>query len=96
MIEELKTKFGITFTNNQTTGQTAKEVYEVWLNKHCVFTNGEWELKQIDICPVKTVEERLEEAEQENKLLKAQVESNASNNEFLESCIMEMAQMVYA
>lgn len=54
------------------------------------------EINKIDICPVKTVEERLEEAEQENNLLKAQVEANATNNEFLESCIMEMAQMVYA
>lgn len=58
---------------------------------------------KIDICPPKTLEERLEEAEQklaekdqENKMLKAQVEANASSYEFLESCIMEMAEKVYA
>lgn len=67
--------------------KTAKEVYQEWL---------EYEGNKIDICPVKTVEERLEEAEQENKLLKAQVEANASNQEFLESCLMEMAGVVYA
>lgn len=61
------------------------------------------EINKIDICPTKTVEERLEEAEQrlaekdqENKMLKAQVEANASSYEFLESCIMEMAEKVYA
>lgn len=58
---------------------------------------------KIDICPTKTVEQRLEEAEQklaeseeEKKLLKAQVEANASSYEFLESCVMEMAGKVYA
>ena len=68
------------------------------------------EKEQIDICPPKTLEERVEELEQENTLLKqeknllkqenkllhTQVEANASNNEFLESCMMEMAQVVYA
>lgn len=61
------------------------------------------EINKIDICPTKTLEERVEELEQENKLLKqenkmlyTQVEANASNNEFLESCMMEMAQVVYA
>ncbi len=61
------------------------------------------EINKIDICPPKTVEERLEEAEQklaeseeEKKLLKAQVEANASSYEFLESCVMEMAGKVYA
>lgn len=65
-------------------GATEEEIRE-WVKK-----------EQIDICPVKTVEERLEEVEQENNLLKAQVEANASNQEFLEGCIMEMAGVVYA
>lgn len=58
---------------------------------------------QIDICPEKTIEERLADAEQklaeseeEKKLFKAQVEATASSYEFLESCMMEMAQVVYA
>ncbi len=61
------------------------------------------EINKIDICPTKTLEERLEEAEQrlteseeEKKLLKAQVEANTSTQEFLESCLMEMAEVVYA
>lgn len=64
----------------------------------------EWEEQdKIDICTSKTVEERLAESEQkleekdrENKILKAQIEANASSYEFLESCVMEMAGKVYA
>ena len=63
-----------------------EKVYQKWLKNK----------EQIDICPPKTVEERLAEAEQENRLLKAQVEANTSTQEFLESCMMEMAQVVYA
>lgn len=52
--------------------------------------------KQIDNCPQLTLGDKITILEHENSLLKAQVEANATNNEFLESCIMEMAQMVYA
>lgn len=90
--EILETDIGI-FTDNKALRLTAKEVYEKELKRR----------EQIDICPTKTLEERLEEAEQklaeseeEKKLLKAQVEANASSYEFLESCVMEMAGKVYA
>ena len=58
---------------------------------------------QIDICPPKTVEERLAEAEQklaeseeEKKLLKAQVEVLSNTTDFHEELIAEMASKVYA
>lgn len=61
------------------------------------------EINKIDICPTKTIEERIEELEQENELLKqenqmlhTQVEATTQNQEFVESCLMEMAQVVYA
>lgn len=77
-------------------GKWDKELQE-WVEGATEEEIKEWEQSQrIDICPVKTVEERLEEVEQENNLLKAQVEANASNQEFLEGCIMEMAGVVYA
>ncbi len=58
---------------------------------------------QIDICPPKTVEQRLKEAEQklaeseeEKKLLKAQVEVLSNTTDFHEELIAEMASKVYA
>lgn len=45
----IETEHGI-FTENTTTGQTAQEVYQEWLDS-----------KQIDICPPKTTEQKLEE-----------------------------------
>lgn len=58
---------------------------------------------KIDICPPKTVEERLAEAEQklaeseeEKKLLKAQVEVLSNTTDFHEELIAEMASKVYA
>lgn len=50
-IENLETEFGITFTNNESTGQTAQEVYQEWLDTYCELVDGEWVIKQIDICP---------------------------------------------
>ena len=59
--------------------------------------------EQIDICPPKTLEQRLEEAEQklaeseeEKKLLKAQVEVLSNTTDFHEELIAEMASKVYA
>ena len=109
-MQRIETEHGF-FTNNEVTGQTAQEVYQEWLEKYYYFIDGEWVKKeQIDICPPKTLEQRLEEAEQklveteqrlteseeEKKLLKAQVEANTSTQEFLESCLMEIAEVVYA
>lgn len=50
-MEQLETEHGV-FTNNEVTGQTAEEVYQEWLDNKD---------KQIDICPTKTTEEKLEE-----------------------------------
>lgn len=70
--------------------KTAQEVYEEWLQNNYKLIDGEWVKKeQIDICPGKTVEERLLEAEIENKKLK-------QHQEFIEECLMEMAQIVYS
>ena len=74
--------------------KTEEEWYAEWLQ-----TND----NKIDICPTKTLEKRVEELEQENKLLKqdnkmlsTQVEATTQNQEFIESCMMEMAGVVYA
>ena len=101
-MEVLETEYGI-FTNNEVEGQTAQEVYQDWLNDNFDLIDGQKVPKQIDICPTKTMEERVEELEQENELLKqenhllhTQVEATTQNQEFIESCVMEMAQVVYA
>ena len=48
--------------------------------------------------PVKqpTDQERIEALEAENNLLKAQVTALADNQEFLEDCLIEVGQVVYA
>ena len=51
--------------------------------------------KQIDICPEDRPKTN-EELTEENKLLKAQLEAATQQQEFLETCVMEMAQVVYA
>ena len=73
--------------------KTAEEFYKEWLENK----------DKIDICPPKTVEERLAEAEQklaeseeEKKLLKAQVEVLSNTTDFHEELIAEMASKVYA
>lgn len=43
-----------------------------------------------------TISDRLVQAEQENKLLKAQVSAATDQQSFYEDCIAEMAQIVYA
>ena len=43
-----------------------------------------------------TISARLVQAEQENKLLKAQVSAATDQQSFYEDCIAEMAQIVYA
>ena len=43
-----------------------------------------------------TISARLVQAEQENKLLKAQVSAATDQQSFYEDCIAEMAQVVYA
>ena len=80
--------------------KTAQEVYDECLENK----------DKIDICPTKTVEERLEEAEQklveteqrlteseeEKKLLKAQVEVLSNTTDFHEELFAEVAMKVYA
>lgn len=68
-IENLETEFGITFTNNESTGQTAQEVYQEWLDTHCELVDGEWVIKQIDNCiPPPTNEELNNQLIQTQKL----------------------------
>lgn len=81
-MEYLKTEHGV-FTNNEFTGQTAEEVYEEWLNGK--------------VAPIEniTIEEQLEQLKIENAKLKGKIINLVENQEFIESCIMEMAQDVY-
>lgn len=44
----------------------------------------------------KTDTERLEDLEADNNLLKQQLKAASDQNEFLENCIAEMAEIVYA
>ncbi len=46
--------------------------------------------------PQPTDQERIEALEAENTLLKAQVTALADNQEFLEDCLIEVGQVVYA
>lgn len=46
--------------------------------------------------PQPTDQERIEALEAENNLLKAQVSALAVNQEFLEDCLIEVGQVVYA
>lgn len=46
--------------------------------------------------PEPTIEDRLTALEQENNLLRAQIQAASDQNEFLEDCIAEMAGVVYA
>ncbi len=46
--------------------------------------------------PGPTDQERIEALEAENNLLKAQVSALAVNQEFLEDCLIEVGQVVYA
>ncbi len=77
---------------------------ETWVEGATEEEIREWEEQdKIDICPTKTVEQRLEEAEQklaeseeEKKLLKAQVEVLSNTTDFHEELIAEMASKVYA
>lgn len=58
-MEYLRNKHGI-FTNNETTGQTAEEVYAQYLNDYFDLIDGEYVPKQIDICPEPTIQEEVE------------------------------------
>lgn len=44
----------------------------------------------------KTDTERIEDLEADNNLLKQQLKAASDQNEFLEDCVAEMAQIVYA
>lgn len=46
--------------------------------------------------PPPTIDERVTTLESENNLLKQQVKAASDQNEFLENCIAEMAEIVYA
>lgn len=46
--------------------------------------------------PAPTAAERIGTLEQENRLLKAQVELQSQQQTFLEDCLLEMADIVYA
>lgn len=46
--------------------------------------------------PEKTPEEYIDGLEKENTLLRAQVQAMSDRNDFIEDCIAEMAEIVYA
>ncbi|ADZ82717.1 hypothetical protein Clole_0985 [Cellulosilyticum lentocellum DSM 5427] len=71
-MEYLRNKHGI-FTNNETTGQTAEEVYAQYLNDYFDLIDGEYVPKQIDICPEPTTEEKLNELIAEYNELKSRM-----------------------
>lgn len=48
------------------------------------------------IKPVQTDSERITSLEAENKILKTQLQAQSESHDFLEDCITEMAQVVYA
>ncbi|ADZ82567.1 hypothetical protein Clole_0834 [Cellulosilyticum lentocellum DSM 5427] len=58
-MEYLRNKHGI-FTNNETTGQTAEEVYAQYLNDYFDLIDGEYVPKQIDNCTGPTIQEEVE------------------------------------
>lgn len=65
--------------------QTAEEVYKQWLENRNTVTNPSQEYIKSN-----------KELQEENEKLKAQLEASSHNQEFLEECLMEMAQIVYA
>lgn len=76
MVNYINTEYGDFYdrVNNGNVIETAEEYYERWIaNKD----------KQIDTCSTKTVEERLEEAEKENKQLWETVEFLLKNTGFI-------------
>lgn len=46
--------------------------------------------------PTPTVDERVEKLENENSKLKSQLQMQAQQQEFLENCLLEMGDVVYA
>ena len=46
--------------------------------------------------PTPTVDERMEKLENENSKLKSQLQMQAQQQEFLENCLLEMGDVVYA
>ena len=46
--------------------------------------------------PPPTTEERVEKLEEENSKLKSQLQMQAQQQEFLENCLLEMGDVVYA
>lgn len=46
--------------------------------------------------PEPTTDERLEKLESENSKLKSQIQMQAQQQEFLENCLLEMGDVVYA
>lgn len=49
-----------------------------------------------DELPVPTTEERVSKLENENSKLKSQLQMQAQQQEFLENCLLEMGDVVYA
>lgn len=78
---EIETPHGV-FTDNEYTQETAQQVYERWLADR---EN-----------PKPQQPNKMEVLEQENKLLRAQVEALTAEGEFRDELIAEMAMLVYA
>ncbi len=54
------------------------------------------EINPPEVVVEKTLEERITDLEAENKPLKTQLSASVENSQFLEDCIAEMAEVVYA
>ncbi|PHV71918.1 hypothetical protein CS063_00100 [Sporanaerobium hydrogeniformans] len=91
-LQIIETEYG-KFTNNTVTCQTAEEVYQKWLADNFKLVDGEYialtEEEKQEQTKILSDKERIE-------ILEAQLEASSQNQEFLEGCLMEMAQMVYA
>ncbi len=78
-------------------GVEAREAYDEEVSYTAYIPYTEEELAQIKAEEEAALKNSpLYQLQQENRLLKAQVSAAADQMEFLESCIVEMAQVVYA
>lgn len=82
---KINTEHGIFTDLVNDSGELIKEAKDVYAEY----------LKQIQIDISNTTKSN-EELTKENEKLKAQLEASVQNQEFVEACLMEMAQIVYA
>lgn len=64
-------------------------------NGERAYMNASTGVLEKDEVPTPSDEEKIQTLQQENKLLKAQVQAQSGQLDFLEDCIAEMAMQVY-